>query len=291
MPTMLDHVSDGARATLAGTRSCTLKSRIVDQTFVIDVARPGPRIPAGQRLPVVYVLDGDGAFGVAAQAARMMQMAPGGLPPMLIVGIGYRYSSPQLAMAEHGAWRTRDFTPSIDAASQARTGAALREAGFEGEVEYGGATSFLRFIVDELRPFIADRFAGDSEDQSLVGMSLGGLFALNTLFGPSASAFKRYVILSPALWWDDDMIFAREAELAARSHDLPARVFLGVGGREDEDGAPYWPVTKLAKLASSLRGRGYPGLRLTDHVFPEETHMSVYAGGFVRGVREVFGHI
>jgi hypothetical protein len=287
MPDRPDHADDLGRATLSATRSYALRSRAVDQTFVIDVARPAVRVPDGQRLPVVYVLDGDGAFGVAAQAARMMQMEAGGLPPMVVVGIGYRYSSPQLAMAEHGAWRTRDFTPSVDADSQARTRAALREAGFLAEVDYGGAAAFLTFITDELKPFIIDRFAADPEDQTLVGMSLGGLFALQALFDPSAP-FRRYVILSPALWWDNDMIFAREAAYSVQSADLPARVFLGVGGREDEDGAPYWPVTKLAKMAAVLRERRYPSLEVTHHVFPEETHMSVFPGAFVRGLRAVF---
>jgi predicted alpha/beta superfamily hydrolase len=163
----------------------------------------------------------------------------------------------------------------------------LREAGFAGDVEYGGATAFLSFIVDELKPFIADRFAGDPEDQSLVGMSLGGLFALTALF-QSSRPFRRSVVLSPALWWDNDVIFAREADFAARSDDLDAWVFLGVGGREDEDGAPFWPVTKLAKLDQSLRSRRYPSLALAHHVFPEETHMSVYPGAVVRGLRTVF---
>jgi uncharacterized protein len=288
MPDKPGDADDLGRATLSATRSYTLRSRTLDQTFIIDVARPAVRIPDGQRLPVVYVLDGDGAFGVAAQAARMMQMEVGGLPPMLIVGIGYRYSSPQLAMAEHGAWRTRDFTPSVDAESQARTRVALREAGFLAEVDYGGAAAFLKFITDEVTPFIVDRSAADPEDQCLVGMSLGGLFALYALFDASA-AFRRYVILSPALWWDNDTIFAREAAYAAHSADLPARVFLGVGGREDEDGAPYLPVTKLARMAAVLRERRYPSLEVTHHVFPEETHMSVYPGAFVRGMRAVFG--
>lgn len=288
MSNTADHANDLGRATLSATRSYALKSSAVDQTFVIDVARPALRVPDRQPLPVTYVLDGDGAFGVAAQAARMMQMEAGGLPPMIIVGIGYRYSSPRLAMAEHGAWRTRDFSPSLDAATEAGTRAALREAGFAAEVGYGGATAFLTFINDELKPFITERYAADPDDQALVGMSLGGLFALHALFA-SPAAFRRYVILSPALWWDNDAIFAEEAAYAARSADLPARVFLGVGGREDEDGAPFWPVTKLARIAAALGERRYPNLRLISHVFPDETHMSVYPGAFVRGLRAVFG--
>lgn len=195
---MQDQADDLGRATLTATRRYALKSRAVDQTFIINVARPAHRVPDAQRLPVVYVLDGDGAFGVAAQAARMMQMEAGGLPPMLIAGIGYRYSLPRLAMAEHGAWRTRDFSPSLDVASRARTHAALREAGFSAEVDYGGASAFLTFINDELKPFIAEQYAADPNDQTLVGMSLGGLFALHAMFN-SPTSFKRYVVLSPAL--------------------------------------------------------------------------------------------
>ncbi|HEX3920214.1 MAG TPA: alpha/beta hydrolase-fold protein [Caulobacteraceae bacterium] len=290
MPTPSDaavSVQDLGRATLSGTRRYALTSAIVDQTFAIDIARPAMPVPADQPLPVVYILDGDGAFGVAAQAARMMQMEAGGLPPMLIVGIGYRYSSPAAAAAEHGAWRSRDFSPSLDAGVLPRTQAAVRAAGFTGTVEHGGAGRFLDFITGELMPFVASRYPVDAADQTLVGMSLGGLFALHVLFEAPAS-FRRYLVVSPALWWDDRIIFDREAALAARQGDLPARVFLGVGGAEDDAGPPYLPVSLLAQLEAALRSRRHASLRLAHYVFPEETHMSVYPGAFCRGLRTLF---
>jgi predicted alpha/beta superfamily hydrolase len=280
-------VENLGRSTLGGTRRYALTSRIVGQTFSIDIARPALPVPAGQPLPVVYVLDGDGAFGVAAGAARMMQMEAGGLPPMLIVGVGYRYTSPAAAPAEHGAWRSRDFSPSLDVESRARTQAALAAEGYACEVEHGGAASFLRFITEELMPFVAGRYPVDKADQTLVGMSLGGLFALHVLFEAPAS-FQRYLILSPALWWDERAIFAREAALAARQDDLPASVFLGVGGAEEAVGPPYLPVSLLAQLHAALGSRRYPSLRLAHHVFPDETHMSVYPGGLCRGLRTLF---
>lgn len=238
-------------------------------------------------LPVVYVLDGDGAFGVVTQAVRMLQMEANGLPPMLVVGVGYRYSSSKLARAEHAAWRTRDFSPTLDAASQAQTRDVLAKQGFDVAIQPGGAPKFLSFLTTELRPIIAQTYAVDTADQTLVGMSLGGLFALYTLFN-LPTAFKRYVILSPALWWDDRAIFAHEASYAASATDLAAKVFLGVGSLEEADGAPYWPVSNLAAMDAALRGRNYPSLDLTHHVFPEETHMSVYSGAVTRGLRTVF---
>ena len=278
---------DLGRATIAGSRRYALTSRLVDQTFIVDVARPTLPTPADRPLPVIYVLDADGAFGVTAQTARMLQMEAAGLPPVLVVGVGYRYSSPKLARAEHGAWRTRDFSPSLDRFSAPHTRAALAEAGYEAEVRYGGAAAFLAFLTEELRPFIAACYATNPSDQTLVGMSLGGLFSLYALFQAPA-AFNRHLIVSPALWWDERIIFAEEAAYAEIATDLPAKVFLGVGASEEADGAPYWPVSNLAALDAALRGRRYPELHLTHHVFPDETHMSVYPGAVSRGLRALF---
>src|SRR6185436_13156495 len=75
-------------STLPGTRSFALKSRHVDQTFLVEVARPA-MWDRTTPLPVVYVLDGNMGFAMATQAIWMMQIGPDALPPMLIVGVGY----------------------------------------------------------------------------------------------------------------------------------------------------------------------------------------------------------
>src|SRR5476649_1761348 len=76
-------------SSIAASRSYSLKSKHVDQTFQIDVARPTVGVDEGQALPVVYVLDGNNTFGLAAQTARLLQ--DGGLAPTLVVGVGYRF--------------------------------------------------------------------------------------------------------------------------------------------------------------------------------------------------------
>jgi pimeloyl-ACP methyl ester carboxylesterase len=48
---------------------------------------------------------------------------------------------------------------------------------------------------------------------ALFGTSLGGLFALYALLTDPAS-FDRYVIGSPAIWWDGEMLFDLEARQA-----------------------------------------------------------------------------
>jgi hypothetical protein len=289
MPDRVSLAEDLGRATLLGTRSYSLAARHIDQTFLIDVCRPALPVAAGRKVPVVYVLDGNGAFGLTAQTAQMLQLGQDPIPPMLIVGVGYRFDRSSAARAQHAVSRTRDFTPTDDPAWRETQRAAMLAQGMDAETAAGGAPAFLRFISEELKPFIAERYpAADADDQTLIGMSLGGLFALYALFDQPA-AFRRHVVVSPALWWAQRMIFRQEAALAAGASDLPVRLFLAVGALEEADGAPYWPVSGLADLAATLRARNYPGLRMTQHVFPDEHHMSVLPGAVSRGLRTVFG--
>ncbi len=280
--------ADLGRASIAGTRAYALTARASGRTYLIEVARPAAPPAPGQALPVVYVLDGNGAFGLATQTARMLQMQADGLPPLLVVGVGYRFDPAGDAGVQHGARRSLDFSPSVDAHSLERTKAAFAALGDTTAVEHGGADAFLAFIEEDLKPFIASRYAVDPADQTLAGLSLGGLFALHALF-TAPTAFRRTIAVSPALWWDNGVIFREEAALAHRAGDLAVDLFLGVGGLEEEDGAPYWPVSNLARMDAALRSRPYPGLRLTHHVFADETHMSVFPGALSRGLRAVFG--
>ena len=104
--------------------------------------------------------------------------------------------------------------------------------------------------------------------------------------------FNRYVIGSPAIHHDNRITFEYESVYAARYDDLPARVFMSVGDREEGDDPLLEPVfqfvTNMRTLAKNLRERNYPGLRLTTHVFEDESHGSVVPATFSRGLRLVF---
>jgi predicted alpha/beta superfamily hydrolase len=65
---------------------------------------------------------------------------------------------------------------------------------------YGDAEGFHRFMTEELRPLIAQSYRTDPKNQSLMGYSLGGLFALHVLFQHPQS-YQGYVIGSPSIWW------------------------------------------------------------------------------------------
>jgi predicted alpha/beta superfamily hydrolase len=40
-----------------------------------------------------------------------------------------------------------------------------------------GAANFLRFVTEELKPLLILKYAIDDSDETLIGVSLGGLFA------------------------------------------------------------------------------------------------------------------
>jgi predicted alpha/beta superfamily hydrolase len=270
-------------ASLMASHRYTLHCPVIGETFRIDVALPEfPR--RGRPLPVVYVMDGNTVFGIAAQAARFLQNARE-IPQVLMVGVGYDLDCTR-PRAAYGALRTRDLTPSLDQAFLERI-LAEQTAPFpvEADPPAGGADDFLDFLTNRLRPFIAGLYDTDPGDQSLVGSSLGGLFSLHALL-TRPGAFQRHVANSPALWWHDREVFAREAVVAQSGAELPAQLFMSVGGLEA--GETWDGVRDCAEFAASLKARRYPGLVLTHHVFDGESHTSVIPAALSRGLRAVF---
>ena len=271
-------------ATVPASRRYALHSERIGETFQIDVALPSFG-RADVPLPVIYLTDANTVFGIAAQALRFLQNADG-VPPALLVGVGYQLGGARRRRSDYGALRTRDLTPSPDAGFHAlvlaeRNGEPL--AGDTGPA--GGADAFLDFLIDELRPFIAGLYLTDPEDQTLVGSSLGGLFNLHALFS-RPGAFQRHVANSPALWWDKGRLFDTEAALAARSTVLPARLFLSVGSLETQP--PWDTVAGVRRLAARLDDRAYGAFTFDHHVFEDETHSSVIPAALSRGLRWVF---
>lgn len=247
--------------------------------FTVAVARPLVPVAEGTKLPAIYVIDADMFFGLAVDTVRGAQ----DLPPALVVGIGYDALTSVLDFTRK---RTRDLTPTVDPAAAQRM--AERMPGL-GTPETGGAAAFLDFLVAAVKPLVEGEYGADPGDATLVGDSLGGLFALHTLF-TRPGTFQRYVAGSPSLWWDSGAVLADEERYAATHTDLGVRLFLSVGAleQETEEELPFRMVSNYRELERRLRGRAYPSLRLTTHVFEAETHGSVIPATFSRGLRAVF---
>jgi uncharacterized protein len=280
-------VEELGAAVVPRSRAYRLRSETIGQDFLIEVAVPNTPVQPGQRLPVVYVLDGNGGFAMAAQISSMIQYGPYPLPQTLVVGIGYAPEGPGgHTRAQH--LRTRDMTPWVDQNVEDRWRTAPPPWTLPADIRQGGAATFAAFIEDDLKPFIASRYPVDPDDATLVGMSLGGLFVMHTLFTAPAT-FQRYIAASPGLYWDRRRIFEVEAALAARATDLPVHLFLSAGGLEEAMDADLKFVSSVYEMEARLRRRAYPNLKMSFHVFPDETHMSVFPASLSRGLTAVFG--
>jgi predicted alpha/beta superfamily hydrolase len=229
--------------------------------------------------------DANALFGLAVDTVRLMQI-PALLPPVLVVGIGFPDAA---VIADTVDLRVRHLTPT---AWERREGS-------------GGGPALVRFVQHELFPWLDGDFPSAGEDRIYFGHSLGGLFGADLLVTEPAT-FDRYIISSPSLWWDHHAIFEREAQWADSHDDLAARVYLGIGALETDEGRraesanlpadhPNRParthldmVADTARFAGALGARGYPSLELTCRVFHDEYHATVPGAVLTHGLRHFF---
>ena len=275
---------------LGGTEVHYLKSSHVGDEFKVFIGHCGTAA-SDTPAPVLYITDANGFFGSAVDIVRSMQLAVH-LPPLLVVGIGYRCG----VLAETITIRTRDLTPSTD------EGFARL---FPEHRKMGGAPQLLAFIRTELMPWVESRYRVNRDDSTYFGHSLGGLFGTYVLL-TAPETFQRYGIGSPSLWWDNEMIFDCEARYADAHDDLPAKVFFGIGADETQDGrrreavnhepavrkkATAWyidMVDDMERMVNRLQGRCYPRLTIASAVFPDEFHVTVPQLNLSRALRFLF---
>ena len=223
---------------------------------------------APRRFPVVYVTDGQLVFPMMSSIYRAMWLGRD-LPELIIVGVDSKQVDTWSAL------RFVNLTPTRSLAREAELTKLL------SGLHTGEGPTFLRVLTEEVLPDI-DRRYRTSDDRTLTGFSLGGLFGAYTLF-EAPSTFRRMILGSPAFYWDDTVIFKIEEKFAAARKPLHTRVFIAAGGAESPPMIEY-----LQRFVSVVNKRQYDGLSLEGHVFDDETHMSSEAPIAARGLRVVF---
>lgn len=164
------------------------------------------RTTSTETFPVLYVLDGENNFrSVAAIVERMINS--GTCPPMMVVGVP-------------NTNRGRDLTP-----TPVVTGA-------DGIKNSGGGENFMRFMEQELMPYIAANYPVSSY-KLLMGHSLGGLMVINTLVHHPA-LFNAYVSIDAALWWDDHKIVKEGIQALANNRYENKALFMTMANRMEK---------------------------------------------------------
>ncbi len=173
---------------------------------------PSYETAVDMRYPVLYLHDGQNLFDSATafggaewevdETAQKL-ILDGQIEPLIIVGI---YNA--------GEHRIEEYTPTHDPRQK----------------KGGQADLYGRFIVEELKPLIDQRYRTlpGPEYTGLGGSSLGGLATLY-LGLKHPRIFSKLVVMSPSVWWDYGVILRLVDALKAKP---TTRIWLDVGTKE-----------------------------------------------------------
>jgi predicted alpha/beta superfamily hydrolase len=229
---MSKHTLTGNIQEHRGFRSKILSNR---RNILVYLPRDYRRFPR-RRYPVLYLQDGQNVFdaatsfssvewGVDETAQRLIRKNL--IEPLIIV-----------AIANIGDDRIHEYAPTrgvIDASAKRK------------KRSRGLGRQFGRFMIEELKPYIDDRYRTRREQEftALGGSSLGGLLTLSLgLWFPNV--FSKLIVMSPSVWWDDQVIVKMVEKLESKP---PLKIWLDTGTQE-----PGWERARALRDALVEKG-------------------------------------
>ncbi len=229
--------------------TATVYSRILEEERPVLIDLPTGYDLTQTRFPVLYLLDGLTHFHHATATVDFLARN-GRIPQMIIVGI------PNVS-------RTRDLTP---------TPVEDRELS-------GGGDNFLKFIEDELMPYIDDKYRTQPH-RVLFGHSLAGMFSIYSLLS-KPDLFAGYIAASPYLQYDDGHVVGLvESQFAGLAGDRKS-LFITLG---DE---PEYTET-VDRLVDLLGNTDENQLRWEYKQFENDDHGSVSLKSLYQGLEMIF---
>jgi uncharacterized protein len=235
------------------TSEFSIQSTSNGADYSIKVAVPQDYSPETQKHAAIYVLDGEENFSFVAENCSKIS-SNYSTSNVLVVSIGY------------GNDRSVDYTPT-----------KTDEGG-------GGAEEFMLFIKNELIPKMESDFGADPSRNSrtILGHSFGGLCAAYA-FTNHNDVFGNYIMLSPSIWYDNEIMLRLEQEnrdININNHQL---VFLGMGELENE-GRMLAPFQAFYQRLQN----NYPGIAIKSHLEPHVDHMGSKNPNIIDGLNFYF---
>ena len=222
----------------------TLHSHALQEDRILNIYLP-PEYSKTKAYPVMYVLDGSmnedflHTIGLLQFFNMTFQM-----PECIVVGIA-------------NVDRRRDFTFHANQPD-------LKKA----YPTTGHSDRFIRFIEEELEPFI-DKQYKTTATRHLIGQSLGGLLATEILL-KRPQLFSHYLITSPSLWWDDESLLKAAPGLLKPAQLAGRYVYICVGGNEEPA-----MIKDAADFVALLQAVKAPGYCVDYAPLPKEDHATI----------------
>jgi predicted alpha/beta superfamily hydrolase len=198
---------------------------------------PGYNRFSRKRYPVLYLQDGQNVFdaetsfshvewGVDETAEQLVRKRL--IEPLIIV-----------AIANTGEERIDEYAP---------TRGVIDSSAKRKRRSRGLAKLYGEFLINELKRYIDRKYRTrpEAEFTGLGGSSLGGLLTLSLgIWFPDV--FSRLLVMSPSVWWDDQVIVKMVEQLDARP---PLKIWLDTGTSE-----PGWE--RARELRDALAEKGW----------------------------------
>ena len=237
----------------------------VDRKYVLWVDLPPTYDPeAGESHPLYLCFDAMWTYGTVVDSVRLLAPTKE-LAKAIVVGVAHDDPSYKNVIQQ----RAMDFTTT---AADAPPLTGVRVSGDE----LGGAEQFRQWLESDVIPFLRSQYR--ISEMTFVGHSFSALFGVHVLFESSAM-FDHYLLASPSVWWDDQVMFDKERERYATGESLKAHVFMSKGELETDE------LSFQKEFHDQLAGRGYDQLRLHWQLFPNENHLSVVPVALINGLR------
>jgi predicted alpha/beta superfamily hydrolase len=241
-------------------RHAAFRSRFLDLPRDVTVCLPpGYEARGRSRHPVLYLQDGQNLFDPAASFAGSSWEVPATLARLAAAG---HVEAPIVVGVHNTPARIDEYTPTRD----------------ERIMRGGRADEYVRFLAEELKPFIDERYRTrpGRAHTALGGSSLGGLLALHAGLR-HGEVFGRAAALSPSLWWDEERLLGEIADGGAAEPGAGARrlrgtrLWIDMGSAEScgPDQRPPCAIDAARRLVAALESAGLvPG---RDYYYAEVT--------------------
>lgn len=228
------------------------------QEYELQILLPGRYKESNKKYPVVFLMDSQWDFPLV-KSIYGQQYYDGFIPELIIVGITWGGIHPNA-----DSLRARDYTPTKE----------IRL------IQSGGADKYLDFMKQELFPFLDANYRVDNNQRILMGCSLGGLFTLYSML-THTDMFTGYVAASPAVGWDNEVLYKYEKEFSRKKVTSPVRLYLTVGDVEREN-------DRFTKMSSYLQNRQYPNVSIRSKVLENTGHSGTKSETYSRGLQFIF---
>lgn len=142
----------------------------------------------------------------------------------------------------------------------------------------GNGHTFLKFIEDELIPFIEDQYK-TSDSRMLIGHSLGGLCVVNIFFSENET-FQDYISSDPSIWWEPEVI---EEKLQSSSPNYQSKkIFIATAYRDSINQSKN--LDKHQLIARIISGKSEMEVSKIQRYYPAESHRSIPAIAIQDGI-------